>query len=239
MIESVGRLAAGVFGVAIAASSCATVSPTTSRSIRCRPSRQAKLRPILLAVGVPVPSRPATARTTTATARSTKASTPTVTRTPSCAVGGKLADCDDKDPRYIPARPRPATARTTTATARSTTGSTRTTTASTRARTARFPSTATNQPGDPSGRHRDCTGKDDDCNNKTDEIPASMTGSLVAPSNPTGSGGVRHHLSGWAQLTQDVADQSGALCVKRAVQLRHVRHELDVLDPDKPTALTA
>ena len=57
-----------------------------------------------------------------------------------------------------------------------------------------------------------CNGKDDDCNGTIDELPANLTGSLAVPANThwalAGSASI---VNGWAQLTQDVAYQSGAL----------------------------
>jgi hypothetical protein len=58
-----------------------------------------------------------------------------------------------------------------------------------------------------------CNTKDDDCNGKADELPATLMGSLVAPVNPHWSvvGSASFLVDGWAQLTPDVASQSGGL----------------------------
>ena len=57
-----------------------------------------------------------------------------------------------------------------------------------------------------------CNGKDDDCNGKIDELPATLIGSLSAPVNAHWKvAGSALFANGWAQLTQDVGGQSGAL----------------------------
>ena len=155
----------------------------------------------------------ATARTTTATARSTKASTPTATARPSAPSAASPPIATTRTLRSTRAPPRPATARTTTATAQIDDGFDKDNDGfyACAHGTLAADCDDTNASIHP-GATEICNGKDDDCNGKVDELPANLTGSLTAPVNRTGPlAGNASIVNGWAQLTQDVADQSGAL----------------------------
>lgn len=57
-----------------------------------------------------------------------------------------------------------------------------------------------------------CNGKDDDCNGQSDELPALLMGSLTPPINPHWAPVANAVIAnGWAQLTNDVGNQVGAL----------------------------
>jgi hypothetical protein len=57
-----------------------------------------------------------------------------------------------------------------------------------------------------------CNAKDDDCNGKIDEIPATLAGSLTPPIDPHWFvAGETSIVNGWAQITQDIGSQVGAL----------------------------
>ncbi|AKU99378.1 putative lipoprotein [Labilithrix luteola] len=57
-----------------------------------------------------------------------------------------------------------------------------------------------------------CNGKDDDCNGKVDDLPATLSGSLTTPVNPHWVlAGNASFSNGWAQLNQDVKEQTGGL----------------------------
>jgi hypothetical protein len=62
------------------------------------------------------------------------------------------------------------------------------------------------------GATETCNGKDDDCNTKNDDLPATLMGTLSAPVDAHWKvAGSALFANGWAQLTQDVAYQAGAL----------------------------
>jgi len=133
--------------------------------------------------------------------------------TPACGVGGKLADCDDKDPAVHPGAAETCNSKDDDCDGTIDNGFDKDNDGFYACAHGTIPVDCDDtNPGIDPGATEICNGKDDDCNNKTDEIPASMTGSFVAPIDPhwkvAGSGIIS---SGWAQLTQDVADQSGAL----------------------------
>jgi hypothetical protein len=57
-----------------------------------------------------------------------------------------------------------------------------------------------------------CNGKDDDCDGQTDEVPATLSGPLTVPIDPHWVvAGNATFQSPWAQLNPDAANQAGAL----------------------------
>ena len=133
--------------------------------------------------------------------------------TPSCSVAGKLADCDDKDPAVHPGAVETCNSKDDDCDGTIDNGFDKDNDGFYACLHGTIPVDCDDtNPNIHPGATEICNTKDDDCNGKTDELPASMTGSLVAPINPhwkvAGSGII---ASGWAQLTQDAPDQSGAL----------------------------
>jgi hypothetical protein len=133
--------------------------------------------------------------------------------TPICAVSGKVADCDDKDPAVHPGAAETCNGKDDDCNGTIDEGFDKDNDGfyACAHGTLAADCDDANASAHPGGTEV-CNGKDDDCNGAVDELPALLKGSLVAPVNShwvvAGSGLIS---GGWAQLTQDVPDQAGAL----------------------------
>ena len=187
---------------------------------------------------IPARRRSATARTTTATGRSTKASTATTMARRRAPRSAKPADCDDKDPAIHPGAAEVCNGKDDNCDGKIDEGFDKDNDGFYACAHGTIPADCDDTDAiiHP-GAAETCNGKDDDCNGKIDELPAQphrlsspspikphwqLAGSAVPPAAPR-----------YAQLDERRVRPGRRHSGGCAYSLRRVRHEHDVLDPEQ------